>query len=103
MEELLVEIRAKFAKDEFEFSKHATDQSILREITVQEIREAVTSGTVIEDYPHDKYGPSCLLFGLTSANRPIHVQCSHPSRLIIKVITVYEPDPNEWIDYRVRR
>ena len=51
MEELIEEIRAKFAEDEFEFSKHATDQSILREITVQEIREAVTNGTVIEDYP----------------------------------------------------
>jgi hypothetical protein len=103
MEELLEEIRAKFAQDEFEFSKHATDQSILREITVQEIREAVTEGTVIEDYPDDKYGPSCLLFGLTSANRPLHVQCSYPSRPIVKVITVYEPDPSEWIDYRVRR
>jgi hypothetical protein len=103
MPELIEEIRAKFVKDEFEFSKHATDQSILREITVQEIREAVVSGIVIEDYPDDKYGPSCLLFGVTSTNRPLHVQCSYPSRLIVKIITVYEPDPSEWIDYRARR
>jgi len=101
--ELLEEIRAKFARDEFEFSKHATDQSILREISVSEIREAITKAEIIEDYPDDKYGPSCLLLGFTLANRPIHLQCSYPSRLIIKVVTVYEPDPAEWVDYRVRR
>jgi hypothetical protein len=101
--ELIVEIQAKFARDEFEFSKHATDQSLLREISVQEIREAVRMGEIIEDYPQDKYGPSCLILGFTQTKRPIHVQCSYPLRPIIKVITVYEPDPREWVDYRVRR
>jgi len=101
--DLLEEIRAKFAHDEFEFSKHATDQSILREIRVQEMREAVSAGEIIEDYPDDKYGPSCLILGFTLANRPIHLQCSHPTRPIVKVITVYEPNPAEWVDYRVRR
>lgn len=101
--ELIDEIRAKFARDDFEFSKHATDQSLLREIRVQEIREAVSTGEIIEDYPDDKYGSSCLILGFTSAIRPIHVQCSYPSRPIVKVITVYEPNAAEWIDYRVRR
>ncbi len=101
--DLLEEIRAKFAHDEFEFSKHATDQSILREIRVQEMREAVSAGEIIEDYPDDKYGPSCLILGFTLASRPIHLQCSYPTRPIVKVITVYEPNPTEWADYRVRR
>ena len=100
---MIEEIRARFARDEFEFSKHATDQSILRGISVQEMREAVSAGKVIEDYSDDKYGPSCLILGFTLANKPIHLQCSHPSRPIVKVITVYEPDPAEWVDYRVRR
>ncbi len=99
----LEKIRAKVAHDEFEFSKHATDQSILREICVQEMREAVSAGEIIEDYPDDKYGPSCLILGFTLANRPIHLQCSHPTRPILKVITVYEPNPTEWVDHRVRR
>ncbi len=100
---LIDDIRAKFANEEFEFSKHATDQSILREISVREIREAIHAGEVIEDYPDDKYGPSCLVFGLTLGQRPIHVQCSYPERLLVKVITVYEPDPTEWLNYRLRR
>lgn len=49
--DLIEEIRAKFSQDEFEFSKHATDQTILREISVQEIREAVATGEIIEDNP----------------------------------------------------
>ena len=98
MTALSVEIRRKFAEEQFEFSKHAVDQSILRQIRVQEIREAIANGRVIEDYPEDKYGPSCLICGLTQAQRPVHVQCSYPSRSLIKIITVYEPDPQRWND-----
>ena len=101
---LMVEIRRKFAEEQFEFSKHAVDQSILRQIRVQEIREAIANGQVIEDYPEDKYGPSCLIAGSTKAQRPIHVQCSYPARSLVKVITVYEPNPQRWNqDFTQRR
>ena len=93
--ELIEEICRKFSNDEFEFSKHAVDQSILRQIRVWEIKEAILNGQVIEVYPSDKYGPSCLVHGLTKMGRPIHIQCSYPARPIIKIITVYEPDPKK--------
>ena len=57
---------------------------------------------VIEDYPSDKYGPSCLILGFTKTDRPIHVQCSYPARAILKVITLYEPDESLWIAFRER-
>lgn len=98
MATLISEIRRRFAEGQFEFSKHAVDQSILRQIRVQEIREAVANGQIIEDYPEDKYGPSCLISGLTRVQRPVHVQCSYPSRSLIKIITVYEPDCRRWND-----
>lgn len=100
---MLEELRAKIASNRFEFTKHALDQSILRNITVQEVREAFLECEVIEDYPEDKYGPSCLVFGKTKSNRPLHIQCTHPSREIVKIITLYQPDPEQWIDYKVRR
>ncbi len=56
--ELIQAICEKIALGDFEFSQHAVDQSILRRISVQELREAVAVGEVIEDYPNDKYGPS---------------------------------------------
>lgn len=100
---MIDEIRVKIANGLVEFSKHATDQSILRRVSVQELREAIEAGEIIEDYPNDKYGPSCLVFGLTTADRPLHVQCSYPSRRLLKIITLYEPDASLWIDFKVRK
>lgn len=88
--------RQKFLAGDFEFSKHTTDQSILRRIRVGEIREAIADSGVIEDYPNDKYGPSCLIFGRTQADRILHIQCSYPGRSLVKIITVYEPDRDRW-------
>lgn len=97
------EIRRKVEEGLFEFAQHAVDQSILRHITVQEIREAISSGVIIEEYPNDKYGPSCLVLGFTNAGRPVHIQCSDPARPILKIITIYEPDSARWVAFRTRR
>ena len=100
----LDEIQAKILRREYEFSKHAVDQSIIRNISVTEVEEVIASSTeVIEDYPEDKYGPSCLILGFTKTGRPLHVQCSYPSRPLIKIITMYDPDPNLWVDSRIRK
>ncbi len=52
--------------------------SILRHITRQEILEAIENGQIIENYPEDKFGPSCLVYGRTDLERPLHIQCSYP-------------------------
>ena len=100
---MIHEIRAKILSGQFEFSQHAVDQSILRHVVVQEIREAMANGEIIEDYPRDKYGPSCLVFGRTRAGRTLHIQCSHPKRPILKIITLYQPGETEWIDFKTRK
>ena len=74
---------------------------IKRDIERIEIEEAVIAGEIIEEYPDDKYSPSCLIYGRTKSNRHLHVQLSIPPAVVI--ITAYEPDESEWIDYRVRR
>ena len=75
---LIDEIREKIEAAEFEFSKHAVDQTIIRRISVQETREIFVDAEVIEDYPEDKYGPSCLILGKTRTGRLLHLQCSYP-------------------------
>jgi hypothetical protein len=100
---IIDDVRDKIASGRFEFSQHAVDQSIVRHISVQELREAITVGEFIEDNPDDKYGPSCLVFGVTPVRRPLHIQCSYPSRPVVKIITLYEPDPQRWVDFKVRR
>jgi hypothetical protein len=100
---MIESIREKIEIDLFEFSKHAVDQSIIRHIRVKDVRTVIANGIIIENYPEDTYGPSCLIFGMTAERRPIHIQCSHPSRPIIKIITLYEPNPTHWIDFKKRR
>jgi hypothetical protein len=100
---MIEEIREKISAGLVEFSKHAVDQSIVRRVTVQDMREAIAAGEIIEDYPDDKYGPSCLLLGYTQTGRPLHIQCSYPSRPLLKIITLYEPDASLWIDFKVRK
>lgn len=100
---LIDELRAQISTGRFELSKHAVDQSIVRRIGMQELREAVAAGEIIENYPDDKYGPSCLIFGETSFRRPLHVQCSYPSRTPVRIVTLYEPTPDRWIDFKRRR
>jgi len=83
------------------FTEHAVRQMAKRNITDLEVQEIILAGKIIEDYPDDKYSPSCLIFGVTQAGRPLHVQCSAPPR--VRVITAYQPDPARWINLRERR
>lgn len=102
--DILNGIQRKIRQRQYEFSKHAVDQSIIRVISVPEVEDAIIGNSeVIEDYPNDKYGPSCLVLGFTKIGRPLHVQCSYPSRPLVKIITLYQPDPDFWIDNRIRK
>ena len=61
----LDEICRQLADGQFEFSRHAFKRAVERNISDSEIREAGKSAIIIEDYPNDKYAPSCLLLGFT--------------------------------------
>jgi hypothetical protein len=101
---MIEEIRRKIIEEKFEFSKHAVDQSIARRIRIKEVKEMVVNGKLIEDYPDDKYGASCLICGFTLASRPLHLHCSYPSRPLLKVITLYEPTQERWSNnFTIRR
>ena len=95
------EIRVKIDKGEYRFSDHAVKRMIKRYIERIEIEEAVLFGEIIEEYPDDKYSPSCLIYGRTKRGRNLHIQISLPPSVV--VITSYEPDETEWIDYTIRR
>lgn len=94
-------IRDKVSKTEYRFSEHAIKRMIKRSIERFEVEEVLMNGEIIEEYPEDKYSPSCLIYGKTKSGRNLHVQISLPPNVV--VITTYEPDEDEWIDCRIRR
>jgi len=95
------EIQVRIRKGGYRISDHAIKRMIQRSIERFEIEQAIVNGEIIEEYPQDKYSPSCLIYGQTDAGRNLHVQVSLPPRVV--VVTTYEPDPEEWIDWRIRR
>lgn len=100
-------IRKCFLENRVLYTQHARDEMRSEElgpIKEQEVFEAVQAGEVIESYEEDKPYPSALVYGRTSQDRPIHLVCAYVEEEDMAiVITVYEPDPSRWIDYRRRR
>jgi len=94
-------IQDKIKEEDYQFSDHAVKRMIERSINRSEVEIAIVRGGIIEEYPHDKYSPSCLIYGVTEEGKNLHVQASLPPSIVI--ITIYEPDPKEWIDYKIRR
>lgn len=100
---LLQKVRNAAAKKVLFLSHAATQMSRPeRMIRVAEVRAVIESGEIIEDYPEDVRGHSCLMLGRGDGDRPIHVVCS-PKEEYLAVITAYLPDPDEWTaDFRGR-
>ena len=100
---MIEQLREKIRDGQFEYSLHAVRQMIARRIGNDEIIQAILAGEVIEEYPNDKYGPSCLVSGI-AVSRRLHVHCTYPSRPLVKIVTAYEPKAAEWDEtFRVRR
>lgn len=71
-------------------------------ITPADVATAIRVGEIIEDYPSDARGHSCLILGDGPGGRPIHVVCA-PKLGYLAVITAYVPDPDQWSpDFRTR-
>jgi len=102
--DLLLRIR-NAAKKRCLFLPHALRQMNRPErmISTGEIRQVIEHGEIIEDYPEDARGHSCLMLGRGEFNRPIHIVCAHKEDYLA-VITAYIPGENEWADdFKIRR
>ena len=74
-----------------------------RMIATEEVRAVIERGDLVEDYPDDSRGHSCLMLGFGEGGRPIHVVCA-PKDEYLAIITAYLPDPHEWAEgFRRRR
>lgn len=79
------------------FLPHAVSQMNRpdRMISTEEVRSVVQRGEIIEDYPEDRRGHSCLMLGFGFEGRPIHVVCC-PKSDYLAIITAYLPSREEW-------
>jgi len=102
--ESVLDLVKKSAAKRILFLPHAVRQMSKpdRMISAKEIRRAIEHGEVIENYPEDTRGHSCLILCIKTT-RPIHVVCS-PKEEYLAIITAYLPDEEDWNNnFRTRK
>lgn len=99
-------IRRLVTEGRYGYSRHAERERELDMIYTWELEDALRNGEIIENYPDDPRGASCLVLGFC-VPKPIHAVCTiktEPEELFL--ITVYDPSkrPDKWTEnYRKRR
>ncbi len=74
-----------------------------RMITAGEVEEALATCELVEDYPNDIRGHSCLILGYGDEMRPIHLVCT-PTPDYLAIVTAYIPDQSRWSsDFKERQ
>ena len=87
------------------FLPHAVQQMARPErmISTAEVRQIIYTGEIIEDYPDDPRGHSCLILGHGNDRQPMHVVCA-PKAEYLAIFTAYLPSPDAWgDDFRTRK
>ncbi len=108
-------LRDAIRRDAILNTQHAIHEANADALDLDEVWAGVLkrSAEVIEEYPTDPRGPSCLIL-CHLKRRPVHCVVAYPSKRhaanlavpsVAVLITVYRPDarPQEWThDYRTR-
>ncbi len=98
------EIIEAIRSNRLRITDHADEEAHDDKLNFDEIFFSVFQGEIIEDYPHDKPYPSCLIYGDTFTGKPVHnVWAFNEINGWAVLITVYRPDPSRWINWRKRR
>lgn len=103
----LQEIQQHVCNGNYEFSLHAQQERLEENLDITEIEAAVVgSAEVLEEYPDDPRGESCLVLGF-AGSRPMHIVLGWAKRKrdrsrILRVITVYIPSLPKWVNPRTR-
>ncbi|MGH7848359.1 MAG: DUF4258 domain-containing protein [Candidatus Binatia bacterium] len=103
----LQEIQQLLRQERYEVSSHAQQERLEENLDIEQIEEAlVKSGEILEQYPNDPRGESCLLLGF-AGDVAIHVvvgwsTSKRDEERVLRLITVYKPTLPKWLDPRTR-
>jgi len=78
------------------YSLHAEIKRKGEKLTFAQVKEALLSGEILEQYPDTGRGESCLVVGFAEKT-PIHVVCGWLGEKAV-LITVYIPRPPKFVN-----
>lgn len=93
-------IRARIKAGRFSITDHALTESFKDGVTITDILYALDHGKIIEKYRHRQ---RCLVYGKTSDKVSIHIVIDYSWEEEIDIVTVYRPDPREWLNFQTRK
>ncbi|HED08289.1 MAG TPA: DUF4258 domain-containing protein [Ignavibacteria bacterium] len=98
MNDLILKIQQSADKNIL-FTMHSAQQCVKqnRMISPNEIHKVIKTCEIIEDYPFDTRGHTCLISGKGNDKRPIHLVC-FPTDNFLQIITAYLPEEKKWDD-----
>jgi hypothetical protein len=98
----------QFLRDgRYEVSLHAQQERLEENLDLAKIETAIIEhGEILDDYPNDPRGESCLVLGFVGS-RPIHgvmgwETLKGEAQRMLRLITVYTPTAPKWMDPRTR-
>lgn len=99
---MLDRLQSQVRANNVRITQHAQQEMVEERISFNEVLEAISQGTILEDYAQHRRGACCLIYGLTLSGRAIHVVCT-TARPTLIIITVYEPRLPKWVTPTQRR
>lgn len=82
-------------QNKLQWTNHILVRLLQRNIKISDVKEAILSGKIIEEYPDDYPHPSCLILGIALNKQKLHVVCGVDKDLLW-LITAYKPSATEW-------
>lgn len=96
------DIQSRAGQRQVIFTSHAEEERGDEGLTAKDVETALAGGEILEEYPEDPRGPSCLVLGY-SHGVPIHVICGQSNGGdFLVIITVYIPQLPKWRDPKTR-
>lgn len=90
----------KVRDNQYDLSAHAHQERQVEQITIDEIEKTLLEGDIIEQYPNDPRGKSCLVSGKVM-DQTLHLVCGIRGDKL-PIVTLYRPKPPIWKDYKTR-
>ena len=101
MEKNMKSIEKRIRAYEYLITKHARLRMAENDVYTSDLEKAILGGDIIEEYPDDSPCPSVLMLGVVN-NSPVHIVIGvcvdH-----LRIITIYNPSEEKWINSRKRR
>ena len=104
MEKLNINIIKQLIKNQkIRWTNHVMIRLLQRNITQNDVENALLNGEIIEEYEDSYPHPSCLVYGINLNNKVLHIVCGSNGEELW-IITAYYPDNIEWErDFKTRK